>query len=76
MFVREILLEKPVMSTWISDIRFNRNKKILYMTLGNGRVYAIDNFSRTEFERWHRSSSKGRFWHAFVKGFYDVVRIK
>lgn len=76
MLVEQILLEKAVMSSWISDIKYNRSKKILYMTLGNGRVYSIDNFTRREFERWHRAPSKGRFWHAFVKGFYDVTRIR
>lgn len=71
----EILTEKKVMSSWIHDITYNRKNKILYMTLQDGRKYAITEFSRTEFERWYRASSKGKFWHAFVKGFYDVTRV-
>ena len=71
----DILTEKQVMSSWIHDITYNRKRKILFMTLQNGRRYAIENFTRSEFERWYNASSKGKFWHAFVKGFYDVVRV-
>lgn len=75
MQIYDILLEKKVMSSWIYDITYQRKTKTLFMTLGNGRRYAIYDFSRRDFERWYRASSKGKFWHTFVKGFYEVERI-
>ena len=72
----EILIEKKVASTWITDLTHNRPNKVLTMRLSNGNVYSISGIGRRMFERWHKSSSKGRFWHQFIKGSYNVRKIK
>ncbi len=76
MRILEILLEKPVLSTWISDLTHNRPNKVLTMRLSNGKLYSIPGISRTMFERWSRAPSKGRFWHSHIKGVYRATRIK
>lgn len=75
MFLRDLLFEKNVTSTWIVDLSNNRTKKIVSMTLNNGRRYEIYNVSRRMFDKWHAASSKGKFWHDNVKGFYSVKRV-
>lgn len=76
MKISEILLEKPVQSTWISDLTHNRPNKVLTMKLSNGKVFSIPGITRTIFERWSRAASKGQYWHQFIKGKYTVSRIK
>jgi len=71
----ELLLEKNVKSSWITDISHNRSKNIVRMTLNNGRQYYIYDIKRTEFEKWHRAPSKGKYWHSDIAGFYDVKRV-
>ena len=70
------LEEKAVQSTWITDIVHNRKEKYVTMRLSNGRQFRIPGIARTFFERWINSPSKGQFWHTFVKGKFQVSRIK
>ncbi len=72
----EILNEKPVESTWITDLTYNRPNKILTMRLSNGRTYSIPGISRTLFDNWTKASSKGHFWHTRIKNVYRATRIK
>lgn len=76
MLIEQVLIEKPVESTWIADISYNRKQKIASMRLSNNKVYYIYNISRREFDKWHVSSSKGKFWHYNVRDFYDVKRAR
>jgi hypothetical protein len=76
MRLSEILLEKPVRSSWITDLKHNRAGKILTMTLSNGKQYTIPGITRTTFEQWHRSPSKGRFFHTKIAGRFKATRIK
>ena len=72
----ELLLEKPVESTWISNLTHNRPNKVLTMRLSNGKTFSIPGISRTTFEQWTRTPSKGQFFHQHIKGRYKVNRIK
>jgi hypothetical protein len=76
MRLSELLLEKPVQSTWISNISHNRPNKVLTMKLSNGKAFSIPGISRTTFEQWTRSPSKGQFFHQHIKGRYKVSRLK
>lgn len=76
MKIAEFLIEKPVTSTWISNIAYNRNKRIATMRLSNGRTFSIPGVTRTTFEKWTNSPSKGEFFHAAIKGRYNIQRIK
>ncbi len=71
----QFLIEKPVMSSWITNLVLTRQEKQLVMTLNNGRKYRIDNFTRYKFDMWNRAPSKGKFWHQFVKNKHNVTRI-
>lgn len=70
------LEEKKVQSTWITDLRHSRDKKELRMTLNNGRSYLLPGVTRTVFDQWTRSPSKGKYFHSRIKGRYQVTRIK
>lgn len=77
MLLSEILLEKDVDSSWLVDISYNREKKIARFTTSYGGKqtnYYILGMSRREFDKWHSAPSQGKFFHKFVKGFYDIKR--
>lgn len=76
MRLKEFLTEKKVQSTWIVDVRYNRPKRIITMTLNNGRSFLIPGTSRSMFERWVSAPSKGTFFHEYIKGRYPINRIK
>jgi len=72
----EILNEKPVDSSWITDLVYNRPNKVVTMRLSNGRSFSIPGITRTTFEQWVKAGSKGRYFHDRVKDTYEVSRIK
>lgn len=72
----EILTEKAVESTWITDLSYNRPNKVLTMRLSNGRTYSVPGVSRSQFEKWYSSASKGKYFHSQIKNRYSVTRIK
>jgi hypothetical protein len=72
----EFLGEKPVESTWITDLIYNRPNKILTMCLSNGKVYSIKGITRTTFEKWSKDRSPGRFYHNNIKDRYLITRIR
>lgn len=76
MKVTEFLTEKPVQSTWITNLTYNRPNKKLTMMLSNGRVFLIPNINRRTFDRWTTSPSKGQFFHNFIKDKYVITRIR
>lgn len=78
MKIKEFLIEKPVTSSWQMDIAYNRKTKVATMKVQHhrgGGTYEIIGMSRREFDKWHAAPSKGKYWHYFIKGFYDVRRI-
>lgn len=72
----QILSEKPVESSWITNLTYNRADRKMTMQLSNGRSFTIPAISRSIFERWINSPSKGKFYHANIRGKYEVNRIK
>lgn len=78
MKINDIIVEKVVQSSWLRDIKFNRRKKIARMdteSKGIRRSYYIHGMTRYQFDRWHNSPSKGRFFHKEVIGFYDITKV-
>jgi hypothetical protein len=76
MRAEEIINEKQVESSWITDLTYNRPNRTLTMRLSNGKTYSIPGITRTTFEQWTKTSSKGRYFHNRIKDSYDVKRIK
>jgi hypothetical protein len=72
----EFLCEKPVESSWITNLTHNRPNKTVTMRLSNGRTFSIPGITRTMFERWVNAPSKGQFWHDRIKNVYRATRIK
>lgn len=75
MKIFEILTEKPVSSSWIDDISYDRPKKTITLRLGNGKKYQITAPTRTTFEKWVSSFSKGQYFHFNIKDEYNIRRI-
>ena len=75
MRIGELLLEKDVESSWIGDISNKRKDLSVILTLHNGRRYMIRGMSRHQFDLWHNAPSKGKYFHKFVNGFYDIIPI-
>ena len=76
MRIAELLLEKPVQSTWITNLTHNRPNKVLTMRLNNGKSYSIPGITRRTFEQWTNSPSKGKFFHKYIAGKFKATRIK
>ena len=74
MKVEELLLEKAVMSSWITSLTYNRKNKILTMNLNNGNSYFIFSVSRSLFDKWNLATSKVKFFHLYIKNLYRIQR--
>lgn len=72
----EIITEKPVESTWITDLTYNRPNRVSTMRISNGRSFSISGITRNMFERWNKAESKGQFYHQHIKDVYNIKRIK
>lgn len=70
------LFEKSVSSTWLADVANNRRLKVVTMALSDGKVYAIHGMTRHQFDNWHKSASKGEYFHKRVKDKYVITRLK
>lgn len=66
------LNEIAVMSSWISNLSVRDNNIIV--TVRNGRQYRVYGAGRL-FREWNRSPSKGKFWHARIRGKFMVRRV-
>lgn len=69
------LHERPVMSSWISDLTLQNNNTDVTMALGNGKRYAVHGVGPTLFQQWVTAPSKGRFWHEVIRGNHRVNRL-
>lgn len=72
----EILNEKAVESSWITDLSYNRPNRTLTMRLSNGKTFSVKGITRTAFERWTNAPSKGKHFHDRIKNSYQINRIK
>lgn len=78
----KLLLETPVLSSWIEDIEYNEEEGYIELTLLNGNEYHVIGKGRNAgkpvpeklYQRWIRAPSKGRFWHKNIKNKYYTVR--
>jgi hypothetical protein len=71
-----VITEKPVISSWISDLTLVRGRSgNVTMTLGNGRKYSVKKVGSKLYNQWLNASSKGMFWHQNIKKNYVVVRL-
>lgn len=67
-----ILDEIAVLSSWITNMSVRDNNIII--TLRSGRQYRVYGAGRL-FKEWNRAPSKGKFWHARIKGKFMVRRV-
>lgn len=78
MRISELLLEMDVKSSWMSEITYNRKRKIAkWKTFSGGveRVYYIHGIGRREVENWWKSPSKGKYFHTNIRDHYTIEPI-
>lgn len=68
-----------VNNSWIVELTYNRNKKVMTMVVAgvrddrtDDRTYLIHNISRRKFDAWRKAESKGVFYNAFVRNKYRI----
>lgn len=75
MRAQEFITEVKVKSSWITDIRYIPfPEKSLIITLKNNKKYKIANVEPGIYQQFVTRPSKGKFWHQFIKGKYQVSR--
>ena len=67
-------IEGPVSSSWISDLAWDKKRKLALMRLLNGYFYEVHIPFRV-FEEWFHAHSKGTFFNGNIKKIYTVVRL-
>lgn len=76
MRAHEFLTEAKVKSSWIADIHYTPYPaRVLTLTLKNGNIYKIPNVSAGTYQQFLTRPSKGKYWHQFIKGKYQVNRV-
>jgi hypothetical protein len=76
MLVSDILCERAVESSWIRDLRFSKKQRLITLTVASGRVYTIVGATPELYQKWVDTSSKGKFFHQYIKGKFKVWRVK
>lgn len=76
MRAREFITEAQVKSSWIARIDYTTYPaRILTLTLKNGNVYKIPNISQSVYQQFLTRPSKGKYWHQFIRGKYQVNKV-
>lgn len=70
----EIPYRIAVDSSAISSIGFKDN--VLEIEFNSGNTYQYNGVAKDTFEFFLNSESKGQFFNRYIKGNYDVIRIK
>ena len=68
------LFEEMVDSSWISELEYEDAGNVI-MELLSGRRYRIYGVPEDIFESWLEADSKGKFWHAYLRGMYQTIRV-
>lgn len=70
----ENLFEETVDSSWIAELDYEDAGNVI-MELLSGRRYRIYGVPEDIFQSWLQADSKGKFWHAYLRGMYQVIRV-
>lgn len=62
-------------SSNIISIGYDELKKVLEIEFKNG-IYQYLNFSKEVYEKFIDASSKGSFFHRFIRDKYSTIKIK
>lgn len=76
MRAKEFLTEVAVKSSWIARVDYTPWPiRVLTLKLKNGNIYKIPNVGLTTYLAFITRPSKGKYWHQFIKGKYQVNRV-
>ena len=65
--------EEQVFSSWIDEISYDGNGRVLLLLL-SGRQYIVHDVPEEVFEEWLEAPSKGKFWHSDIRDYYIVMK--
>lgn len=76
MKLNDLLYELEVDSSWLIDIDYDEPRAGVIMTTQHNQYsYFIKKVPVNVFNSWLKSTSKGTYFHNYIKGNYDIVRI-
>ena len=58
-------------SSWISEIKYDEDAKILSVVTNSEKVYNYKNVNKITYERFQNSPSKGRFFARHIRKRFD-----
>ena len=64
-----------VSSSNISAIGYDSDSEVLEVEFTSGAVYSYSGVPRGEYEGFINADSKGKYFHANIKGSYPYVRL-
>lgn len=72
----EEISEDAVNSSWISEIHYHEENKIVTMLTSLGNQYEVHDVPENVYNEWLSSPSKGRYYNTKVRNNYEVTRTK
>ena len=67
---------KPVISSNIKSIGYNKEKKVLEIEFNSGGVYEYSNVPEDAFESLNKAQSKGKYFIKYIKPVFACTRVK
>lgn len=67
----EILTEAE--SRWISALEYKEETGDVILRTKDGHNYEVNDVPREIYDAWLQSSSAGEFFHAHIKGEYNII---
>jgi hypothetical protein len=60
----------PISSTCFSEIGYDDEEQVLYLTFAKGGTYVLEGVPQDEVDSLVAAASKGGFWNASMRGKY------
>lgn len=67
---------KPVISSNIKSIGYNKEEKVLEIEFNHGGVYEYSNVPKNAYESLNNAPSKGRYFIKYIKNIFTCQRVK
>jgi hypothetical protein len=65
------MTRQQVESGLIKSLEYDAERRVLTVEFNRGGVYEYEDFPPTEWANFDKADSKGKFFHAYVKGQYQ-----
>jgi len=69
------LIRTPVSSSDLASVGYDENLKILEIAFNSGGIYQYKNVPGYIYQRLMNASSKGKYFHRYIEGFYEYIKL-